>query len=114
MADHWDAEKAPAPDSAKLRAADDQLNAAGNKIMKLLHEAAGLAESKTRGAMEHAGHLSEQLRAAESRIGDLEAEVKHYRERVDRAEQWLHRIYTEIEARFPTARAFEDSPGRHR
>ena len=50
MADHWDAEKAPAPDSAKLRAADDQLNAAGNKIMKLLHEAAGLAESKTRGA----------------------------------------------------------------
>ena len=46
MADHWDAEKAAAPDSASLRDADDQLNAAGNKIMNLLHEAAGVAESK--------------------------------------------------------------------
>jgi uncharacterized protein YlxW (UPF0749 family) len=112
MADHWDAEKAS--DSATLRDTDDQLNAAGNTIMNLLHEAAGRAESKTRGAMEHAQRLSDQLRAAQSRIGDLEAKVNHYRERVDRAEQWLHRIYTEIEARFPTARAFEDTPGRHR
>jgi uncharacterized protein YlxW (UPF0749 family) len=112
MADHWDAEKAS--DAVSLRDPDDQLNAAGNKIMNLLHEAAGRAESKTRGATEHAQRLSDQLRAAQSRIEDLEAKVNHYRERVDRAEQWLHRIYTEIEARFPTARAFEDTPGRHR
>jgi len=110
MADHWDAGKAS--DAANLGDPDDELNAAGNKIMNLLHEAAGRAESKTRGAMEQAERLSEQLR--QSRIGDLEAKVNHYRERVDRAEQWLHRIYTEIEARFPTARAFEDSPGRRR
>ena len=64
MADHWDAEK----DSTSLRDADDQLNAAGNKIMNLLHEAAGLAESKTRGAMEHTQRLSDKVRAAESRI----------------------------------------------
>jgi hypothetical protein len=112
MADHWDAEKAP--DAASSRDIDDQLNAAGNKIMSLLHEAAGIAESKTRSAMEHAQGLSDQVRAAESRIVDLEAKVKHYRERLDRAEQWLHRICTEIEARLPTARAIEDSPGRHR
>jgi hypothetical protein len=69
--------------------------------MNLLLEAAGAAESKTRGATEDAQRLSHQLQAAESRIGDLEAEVRYYQERVDRAEQWLHRIYTEIEARFP-------------
>jgi hypothetical protein len=31
---------------------------------------------------------------------ELEAEVASYRERADRAEQWLHRVYTEIEDRF--------------
>ena len=101
-------------DAVSLPDPDDQLNAAGNNIMNLLHEAAARTESKTRGATEHAQCLSDQLRAAQSRIGDLEAKVNHYRERVDHAEQWLHRIYTEIEARFPTARAFEDTPGRHR
>jgi len=92
MANDWDA--------GSLHA-DDQLNAAGNKIMNLLQEASGVAESKTRRAAEHAHRLSHQLQAAESRIEDLEAEVKHYQERADRAERWLHRIYTEIEARFP-------------
>ena len=68
--------------------------------MSLLQKAAGAAESNTRGAVEHAQRLSDQLRAAEDRIEDLEAEVKYYQERVDRAEQWLHRIYTEIETKF--------------
>jgi hypothetical protein len=44
--------------------------------------------------------LSHQLRAAEDRVAELEAEVTAYRERADRAEQWLHRVYTEIEDRF--------------
>ena len=44
--------------------------------------------------------LSHQLRAAEDRIAELEAEVNIYREKADRAEQWLHRVYTEIEDRF--------------
>ena len=30
----------------------------------------------------------------------LEAEVDTYREKADRAEQWLRRVYTEIEDRF--------------
>jgi len=43
--------------------------------------------------------LSHQLRAAEDRIGELEAEVQLYQEKAERAEQWLHKIFTEIEER---------------
>ena len=42
----------------------------------------------------------DQLRAAEDRIAELEADVGMYQEKADRAEQWLHRVYTEIEDRF--------------
>jgi hypothetical protein len=41
-----------------------------------------------------------QLVAAEQRITDLEAEVERHRDRAERAEQWLHKVYTEIEERF--------------
>ena len=34
--------------------------------------------------------FSDQLRAAEDRIAELETESATYRERADRAEQWLH------------------------
>jgi hypothetical protein len=44
--------------------------------------------------------LSHQLRAAEQRIADLEAEAEGYRDRAGRAEQWLHKVYSEIEERF--------------
>lgn len=44
--------------------------------------------------------LSHQLRAAEDRVAELEAEVELYRDKADRAEQWLHKVYTEIEERF--------------
>jgi hypothetical protein len=40
------------------------------------------------------------FRAAEDRIGELEAEVEAYRQQAERAEQWLHKVYTEIEDRF--------------
>jgi len=46
--------------------------------------------------------LSHQLRAAEDRIAELEAEVEAHQERADRAEEWLHKVYTEIEDRFLT------------
>ena len=78
--------------------------------MSLVLHAAGLAESRARAATEDAHRLSQQLRAAHGRIGDLEAEVKYHQERVERVEQWLHRIYTEIEGRFPTSRTVEDIP----
>jgi predicted nucleic acid-binding Zn-ribbon protein len=75
--------------------------------MSLVRHAAGVAESRARAATEDAHRLSQQLRAAHGRIGDLEAEVKYHQERVERVEQWLHRIYTEIEGRFPTSRTVE-------
>ena len=39
--------------------------------------------------LEAAQKLSRQLREAENRIRELEAEVQLYREKADRAEQWL-------------------------
>ena len=78
----------------------DQLDKAGHTILSLLHKAAGVAEANSQYAIDMAQKLSHQLRAAEDRIAELEAEVGIYREKADRAEQWLHRIYTEIEDRF--------------
>ena len=78
----------------------DQLDAAGQTILQLIHRAAGFAEENSRHALEMAQKLSHQLRAAEDRIAELEAEADTYREKADRAEQWLHRVYTEIEDRF--------------
>jgi hypothetical protein len=44
--------------------------------------------------------LSLELRTAEDRIKDLEADVQFYQVRADRAEKWLHQISVEIEQRF--------------
>jgi cell fate (sporulation/competence/biofilm development) regulator YmcA (YheA/YmcA/DUF963 family) len=74
-----------------------QLDSAGQAILKLLHKAAGAAEANSRRALETAQQLSSQLRAAEDRIAELEAEVQHYRKKAERAEEWLNRIYREIE-----------------
>src|SRR5215469_18548731 len=76
-----------------------QLDSAGQAILKLLHKAADAAEGNNRQALETAQRLSSQLRAAEDRIAELEAEVQQYRERAERAENWLHKISAEIEDR---------------
>jgi DNA repair exonuclease SbcCD ATPase subunit len=78
----------------------DQLDKAGHTILQLVQRAAGIAEDNSRQALEMAQSLSHQLRAAEDRIAELEAEITAYQERPDRAEEWLHRVYTEIEDRF--------------
>jgi hypothetical protein len=78
----------------------DQLDKAGQTILQLLHKAANVAEANSQHALEMAQKLSDQLRAAEGRIAELEAEVRLYQERSAQAERWLHRIYTEIEERF--------------
>ena len=36
--------------------------------------------------------LSAKLRAAEQRIKELEAKVRHYEDRADRAERWVYKI----------------------
>ena len=78
----------------------DGLDKTGESILKLLHEAAGVAEQNSQHALDMAQKLSHQLRAAEQRITDLEAEVERHRDRAERAEQWLHKVYSEIEDRF--------------
>jgi hypothetical protein len=78
----------------------DQLDKAGQTILTLLHKAAGVAEQNSKHALDMAQKLSHLLRVAEDRITELEAEVDLYREKSDRAEQWLHKVYTEIEERF--------------
>ena len=78
----------------------DQLDKAGHSILKLLHKAAAVAEENSRHTLGMAEKLSHQLSAAEQRITDLEAEVERHRDRAERAEQWLHRVYTEIEDHF--------------
>ena len=77
----------------------NQLDSAGEAILKLLRKAAGAAEAHSRQASETAQKLSSQLRAAEDRIAELEAEVHHYREKSDRVEEWLRKISMEIEDR---------------
>jgi len=74
----------------------DQLDKAGQTILQMLHRAAGVAEENSRHALQTAQKLSDQLHAAEDRVGEVAA----YQERAERAEQWLHRVYTEIEERF--------------
>ena len=77
-----------------------QLDRAGQTILQLLNKAADVAEQNSRHAIDTAQRLSHHLRAAEDRIAELEAEVEAYRQQADRAEQWLHKVYTEIEDRF--------------
>ena len=78
----------------------DQLDRAGQTILQMLHNAANLADANSQYALDMAQKLSHQLRAAEARIAELEAEGQSYQERAERAEQWLHRVYSEIQDRF--------------
>jgi hypothetical protein len=81
-------------------AASDQLDRAGQTILSILHNAANFAEANYQHALDSAQKLSHQLHAAEARIAELEAEGQTYQERAERAEQWLLRVYSEIEDRF--------------
>jgi hypothetical protein len=68
----------------------DQLDNAGQTILRLLNKAAGAAEENSRFALDQAQKLSHQLRAAEDRIAALEAETQIYQERRTLAPQNLH------------------------
>ena len=80
--------------------AGDPLDRAGQAILGLLHQAANTAEANNQKAMEMAHKLSAELRAAEGRIRELEAKVRHHQDRADRAEKWLYQISVEIEQKF--------------
>jgi chromosome segregation ATPase len=76
-----------------------QLDQAGQTILQLLNKAADVVEQNSRYAMDAAQQLSHQLRAAEDRIAQLEAELEAHQQQAERAEQWLHTVYTQIEQR---------------
>jgi hypothetical protein len=78
----------------------------GESILALLQKAAGLADTNSRYAVEIAQNLSRQLEAAkdrcaelEQRVAELEDAVQFYRDKSERAEQWLSKISSEIQER---------------
>jgi hypothetical protein len=80
--------------------AGDPLDAAGKAILGSLHRAASAAEANYQQALEMTDKLSAGLRAAEDRIRELEAKVRHHQDRADRAEKWLYQVSVEIEQKF--------------
>jgi chromosome segregation ATPase len=70
---------------------------AGEAIIAKIQKAAELSNENCARAMKLAHKLSMQLRAAEERISQLEAEVELFRDRAARAEGWLQTIQKEIE-----------------
>ena len=72
----------------------------GRTIVALLQKAADMAKEDCARAMDLAHKLSFQLRAAEERLREAEADAAHFRDRAARAEQWLLRIHNEVEQTF--------------
>jgi hypothetical protein len=66
----------------------------------MLQEAADMAKNDCARAMDLAHRLKLQLRAAEERALELEAEAAHFRDRAAHAEDWLVRIHGEVEQMF--------------
>ena len=78
---------------------------AGQAIIAKIQKAADLSNENCDRAMALAHKLSMQLRAAEDRINQLEAEVELFRDRAVRAERWLHTIQKEIEEKLIAPRS---------
>jgi hypothetical protein len=77
----------------------DETASVGQAILGLLHTAANKAETDTQQVLQSAAKLSSQLHTAQGRIADLEAELRLYQEKAQRAEGWLRKISMEIEDR---------------
>jgi chromosome segregation ATPase len=80
--------------------AADIVDRAGNAILGLINRAAHTAEADLQAAREVGERLADQLRTAQGRINELEAHVRYYRDRTERAEKWLNRISSEIQQSF--------------
>jgi cell fate (sporulation/competence/biofilm development) regulator YmcA (YheA/YmcA/DUF963 family) len=78
---------------------------AGEAIIAKLQKAADLSNENCDRAMALAHKVSMELRAAEDRINQLEAEVELFRHRAVRAEYWLQTIQKEIEEKLITPRS---------
>ena len=81
------------------------LDEAGQAIIAKIQKAADLSNENCDRAMKLAHKLSMQLRAAEERINQLEAEIELFRDRAVRAERWLQTIQNEIEEKLIAPRS---------
>ena len=90
---------------ARPRSYDTPLDEAGQAIIAKIQRAADLANENCDRAMKLAHKLSMQLRAAEDRINQLEAEVELFRDRAVCAERWLQTIQKEIEEKLISPRS---------
>ena len=78
---------------------------AGQAVIAQIRKAAAVTNENCDRAMALAHKLAMQLRAAEDRISQLEAEVALFRDRATRAEGWLQTIHSEIEQKLIAARS---------
>jgi hypothetical protein len=93
----------------------DPVDNAGRALVAMLQEAANIAKENVERAMTMAHKLSLQLRAAEDRSSELQAEMKRLENRALRAEQWLETIKKEIEDKLigPMESNRRESPAPH-
>lgn len=68
----------------------------GKAIVALLEQAAEAARRNEERAKAYAQQLAEQLRSAERRIADLEAQLRAEQARASHAEEWLMHIHDQI------------------
>ena len=101
-----------APKGQNTNSEADQLDRAGTAIIGLIDSAADTTESDLQAAREAAEKLADQLRAAQNRINQLEANVGYHQDQMDRAEKWLYQISSEIEQKFFGSDTIRDSRGR--
>src|SRR5437016_303120 len=87
---------------------------AGRDIVALVQKAADLAKADCERAMEVAHRLSSELRAAEERARDFEAEANYFRDRAAHAEEWLVRIHSEVQETFFQRNEQQQRPMRER
>ena len=73
---------------------------AGQHIVALVQKASDMAKADCQRAMDLAHRVSSELRAAEEKAREFEAEANYFRDRATRAEEWLVRIHTEIQQTF--------------
>jgi predicted nucleic acid-binding Zn-ribbon protein len=78
----------------------DELERIGRAVFARIQEAAGFARMTYEHALDTAQDIADQLATAQARVKDLETQSQQYRERAERAEEWLARIQAEIEQAF--------------
>ncbi len=83
----------------------DPTDQSGRAVVAMLQQAANLSNENCDRAMSLAHKLSIQLRDAEDRINQLQAEVKHFQHRAAHAENWLRVIEKEVEKKLIAPRS---------